>query len=137
MSYPLTRLEMTVDPAIPYSKINFPTVYFLRDLQMSLDEIRATDTERFILSVLLQGYGSLTDLGRKTREKIKRIMEHYISYIHISEIDFNSILWQLHSFTNGQLETDKTDPDQPPPQQPQLPDWVMEIEKDGGEVSGL
>lgn len=128
LSYPLTRLEITLDPATPFNEINFPTVYFLNDLQMCFDEMKSTETERFILSALLQGYGALTDLGRKTREKIKHLMEQYVSYIQISKKDFYAILGQLHTFTNGQLQTGKIDPDQPPPKPCDLPDWVLAID---------
>lgn len=82
---PLTRLELTLDPTIPYAKINFPTVYYLNETQMQLDEMRATDTERFILGAIIQGYGTTKQLGRKTREKIERLMSIYVKYVTISK----------------------------------------------------
>ena len=71
LCYPLTRLEMTLDPSTPYEKINFPTAYYLDDMQMSFSSYKATETERFIMNALFQGCGTLYQLGRRTREKIK------------------------------------------------------------------
>lgn len=122
---PLTRLEITLDPATPYDNAPFPTVYYLDDLQMVWEEAKATDTERFILNALLQGFGSIKDLGRKTREKIDRLIKLYVRYIEITPQDYTAILSQLRVYTNGTAQPDATDPDQPPkPPAPPLPDWV-------------
>lgn len=101
LSYPLTRLEMTLDPAVEYGKINFPTVYYLDNFQMRIDEIQATDTERFILNAILQGYGTTKQLGRKTREKVERLMIGYVKYVEISEIEYQKIKDQLKTYTVG------------------------------------
>lgn len=98
---PLTRLELTLNPATPYEKVKFPTVYYIDDMQMVFDEIKATDTQRFILNAILQGYGSLNDLGRKMREAIKNLMSKYVHRIEISQQDFNAVQTQLFSFLNG------------------------------------
>ena len=129
LSHPLTRLELTLDPAVPYDEINFPTVYFLDDLQMCFEESKATDTERFILNALLQGVGSLNDLGRKTRVKIESLMNLYVKFINISASDYSTILNQLRAYTVGTAASDATDPDQPPkPADPPLPDWLSDAE---------
>ena len=79
LGHPLTRLELTLDPATPYEKIKFPEVYYLDDLQLCFDEtVKAGDTERFILNAILQGCGTINQLGRKTREKIKILLDQYI-----------------------------------------------------------
>lgn len=64
LNYPLTRLEMTLDPATPYEKVNFPTTYYLDDYQLCFSGQKATDTERFIINALLAGCGTLDQLGR-------------------------------------------------------------------------
>jgi len=128
---PLTRLEITLDPATPFEEINFPTVYYLNDLQMVFEETKATDTERFILNALLQGYGSPKDLGRKTREKTEKLMSLYVKHVKISPKDYAAILSQLRSYINDP-QTDATDPDQPPAPPPkplpELPDWIKAAE---------
>lgn len=136
LSRPLTRLEITLDPATPFENISWPTVYYLDDLQMCFEEIKATDTERFILNALLQGFGSLKDLGRKTREKIDRLMKLYVRYIEITPQDYAAILSQLRAYTNGSNQNPATDSDQPPPlPEPSVPDWVIEAES--AEQEGL
>lgn len=98
LEYPLTRLELTLDPAVPYEKVNFPTVFYLKEKQVELDGLKVTDTERFIINALLQGYGSLNDLGRKTRAKIEKLMTQYVQCVGISENDYNTILSQLRTY---------------------------------------
>jgi len=131
LGYPLTRLELTLNPATPYDEINFPVVYYLDDLQMCFDEtIKATDTERFILNAILQGCGTLEQLGRKTREKIKRLMDGYVQYVKITEPDFNKVISQVNGYKTADI-TNASNPDQPPPNVYDLPDWVREAERAG------
>ncbi|MBO4973242.1 MAG: hypothetical protein J6D17_00475 [Bacteroides sp.] len=126
---PLTRLELTLDPSIPYDEVSFPTVYYLDDLQMVFDEAKATDTERFILNALLQGFGSLHDLGRRTRDKIERLLSLYVKWIKITPHDYAAILAQLRTYITGTNHLDTLDSDQPPkPPAPPLPDWVADLE---------
>ena len=112
------------------SEVNFPTVYYLNNLQIGFDEtLKATETERFILNAVLQGCGTINQLGRRTREKIRALLSRYVKYVEVSEQDYRRILWQLSSYKNGKLPTAATDPDQPPPKKPNIPDWVIEAEK--------
>jgi hypothetical protein len=130
LSQPLTRLELTLDPETPFEKLAFPSTYYLNDYQMCFDEVKATDTERFILNALLQGCGSLTDLGRKTRAKIESLLNLYVKRIQITPQDYATILAQLYTYTNGTAQTPATDADQPPaPPPPPLPAWVEDAEQ--------
>ena len=88
--------------------------------------MKATDTERFILNALLQGYGSLKDLGRKTRTKIETLMNLYVKHIEIAPQDYTVIQSQLLAYINGTAQSDATDSDQPSP----IPvsDWVAAAE---------
>lgn len=135
---PLTRLELTIDPATPFDKLPWPVVYYLKDLQMCFDEFKSTETERFILNAILQGCGTLDQLGRKTREKIKMLLEHYVTCIEIQKKDYAAIQNQLHSYINGTFSSITTQNDQPPPPPPApLPDWVKEIEDEEIKQTGL
>ena len=73
LDYPLTRLELTLDPRTPYEKINFPKVCYLKSTCANAVNIKLTDTERFILNALLQGYGTVNELGRKLATKWRRL----------------------------------------------------------------
>ena len=97
LSNPLTRLELTLDPSIPYDEINFPKVYCLEDKQLLSDEVRVTDTERFILNAILQGCGSLTYLGRKTRTKIEMLQQNYVNKIIVTKESYDQILKYLNN----------------------------------------
>lgn len=94
LDYPLTRLELTLNPHEPYEDVRFPTVYTINTTEIG-DEMKITDTERFILGALLQGYGSLNDLGRKTRTKIQKLMADYVEPIEIAAKDYEAIRAQL------------------------------------------
>ena len=101
LDYPLTRLELTLNPGTPYEKINFPTVYYLKSTCTTIDNIKMTDTERFILNALLQGYGTLNELGRKTRSKMEMLMAYYVCQVSISSKTYSRVLAQLDSYLHG------------------------------------
>ena len=126
--YPLTRLEMTLDPSTPYEKINFPTAYYLDDMQMSFSSYKATETERFIMNALFQGCGTMDQLGRRTREKIKVLMADHVKKVEISREDYEQVLNQVKGYTSGKEQNAATDQDQPPPQKRRVPAWVREAE---------
>lgn len=94
LPYPLTRLELTLEPGVPYAEINWPTVYCLKSSQLCIDE-RITDTDRFIINSILQGCGSSRNLGRKMREKIDLLLKDYVSMVSISERDYSIIQREL------------------------------------------
>lgn len=94
LDYPLTRLELTLNPHEPYEDIRFPTVYVINATNVG-DKAKVTETERFILGALLQGYGSLNDLGRKTRTKIQMLMKDYVTQVEIAAKDYEAIRDQL------------------------------------------
>lgn len=127
---PLTRLEITLDPTLPYNTIQWPKVYVLDTPQLCLSEMKATDTERFILNALLQGFGSLNDLGRRTRAKMEDIMSLYVRPIKIGQQDYKNILKQLSEYTKGTVQFEISDPDQPPSPPPKYPAWAIYAEKD-------
>lgn len=98
LAYPLTRLELTLDPAMAYEDVNFPVVYYL-DLVAKADErVKVTDTEKFILNAILQGCGTLNDLGRKTRAKMETLLDYYVEQIRVSPEAYSKILAQLAGY---------------------------------------
>lgn len=96
LNYPLTRLELTLDPTQDYEKVNFPVVYYIDSAENVDEVVRITDTERFILNALLQGYGSLDGLGRKTRKKIEELLRCYVKKVEITKIMHQKIIEQLN-----------------------------------------
>lgn len=104
LDYPLTRLELTLDPAKAYGDINFPAVYYINAASIADDGVKVTDTERFILNALLQGFGTINDLGRKTRAKIEKMLKNYVRPITISEETYACVLAQLDTYLTGSGE---------------------------------
>lgn len=133
LPYSLTRLEMTLDPETPYEEIPWPRVYYIDTYQMALDELQElTDTQRFVLGALMEGYGSLHDLGRRTREKLTTTMRHYCKWVTVSEGDYCQILAQLRAYLEYpcfSLALGDIDPDQQPWPSSPVPDWVRKAEE--------
>ena len=127
LHYPLTRLEMTLDPATPYEKVNFPTTYYLDDYQLCFSRQKATDTERFIISALLEGCGTLDQLGRGTREKITKLLNDYVKVVEIGREDYEQMVSQVKGYARGIVESSTMDQDQPL-QGTRFPVWVREAE---------
>ena len=131
LNYPLTRLELTLDPAIPFQEIPWPSVYYIVSRQIGMGELRVTDTERFVLGALLEGYGSVVDLGHKTRTKMEVLMNGYVKWVSISLQDYALILSCLQSFLNYPALVDLSGAnviaDAPPPSP--VPEWVQEAEQ--------
>lgn len=124
LSFPLTRLELTLDPATPFRDVPWPKAYYIATRQIGMEEIKVTDTERFVLGALLEGYGALTDLGRRTRAKMESLLSRYVRWVSISPDNYNLILAHLQSFLNHplvDLGVGNADPDQPPTP---IPEWV-------------
>lgn len=110
LEYPLTRLELTLNPATSYENVNFPKVYCIKTSNISDEVVKLTDTERFILNALLQGFGTLNDLGRKTRAKIETLLKHHVQQIRISSDAYSCILAQLNTYLTGRTEMLNSEP---------------------------
>lgn len=98
LTTPLTRLELTLDPNTTYEELNCPEVYVLNPTTMAMDDVKLSETERFILNAVLQGCGKVTDLGRKTRNKIQGIMNDHLRKIEFSKEAYTKILEQLNTY---------------------------------------
>ncbi len=98
LATPLTRLELTLAPSTTYEDLNFPEVYVMDKQAMVLDGVKLSETDRFILNAILQGYGKVTDLGRKTRDKIKGVMANHLRKVEISRKAYTLILEQLTTY---------------------------------------
>ena len=105
LDYPLTRLELTLDPNKPYEEVNFPEVYVIN--QAAMDGVRLTETERFIVNAVLQGCGKVTDLGRKMGEKIERILDDHLGVVEITKDSYDLILDQVKTYCTKSAETTK------------------------------
>lgn len=140
LPYPMTRLELTLDPITPFEKLPWPKAYYIKCQQIGMEELFINNTERYILSALLAGHGSTRDLCRKTRDKMEKLMAHYVENITIKPHDYAGILFILNSFLRYplyDLGLDHIDSDRPPCPHPPLPDWVQEVGSgnDGASIS--
>lgn len=108
LNYPLTRLELTLDPSKSYEEICFPKVYVIDRASMAMDRVRLSETDRFILNAIFQGCGKITDLGRKMGEKIEHILDDYLGVVEITKDSYDQILEQIRTYsTNSATMTKK------------------------------
>jgi len=98
LDYPLTRLELTLDPAKSFEKISFPLVYYLNTDAIAESDIKVSDTDRFILNALLQGYGTLNDLGRKTRAKMQSLLDSCVRKVEITPASYDKVLQRVRCY---------------------------------------
>lgn len=98
LDYPLTRLELTLDPKVPHKKIQWPEVYVINEHQMTLDDLKINDTDRFILDAILNGFGTTKKLARKERAKIEKIMDGYVYYVTVLPKEYAKILAQVQAY---------------------------------------
>ncbi len=131
LPYPLTRLEVTLSPSTCFEKIPWPQAYYIQRRQIEIAELSITNTERYILSALLAGFGSTKELCRKEREKMDTLMALYVQPIQISKHDYQLLLSNLRAFLTcpeKSLGAEHIDPDQPSRKGTILPAWVEEAE---------
>lgn len=101
LNYPLTRLELTLDPRTPFDEVNFPTVYVVKaNLSDEGSKLKITDTDKFILNALLHGVGMLGDLGRKTRAKMETLIQDYVQQVIITKQQYQKVLAQLAEYSH-------------------------------------
>ena len=110
LSAPLTRLELTLPSFVPYEDINFPVVYCCDPTKLKSDNRKVTETELFILNALLNGHGSLIDLGRKTRKKIELLLQDYVTPIKVTPTSYATIMAQLNQYLDGSILNPVTSP---------------------------
>lgn len=95
LDYPLTRLELTLDPSKTFEEISFPEVYCL-DSKVCASKV--SDTDRFILNALLQGCGTLNDLGRKTKTKMRNLLDSCVRKVEITPESYAAILQKVLTY---------------------------------------
>ena len=98
LDYPLTRLELTLSPDTPFENINMPTVFCVDEGCADWQSARLTETQRFIVNAVIQGYGTLNDLGRKTKAKIEGVLKENLRTVSINKDSYNAILVQLQEY---------------------------------------
>lgn len=98
LDYPLTRLELTLSPDTPFENINLPTVFCLDESYSGPQTIRLSDTQKFIVNAVIQGYGVLNDLSRKTKSKIEAALRERLRTVVITRGSYNAILEQLKEY---------------------------------------
>jgi len=98
LDYPLTRLELTLDPSKTFEEISFPLVYCIDAHSLARSGMKVTDTDRFILNALLQGYGTLNDLGRKTRAKMRNMLDSCVRKVEITPEGYAAILQKVRNY---------------------------------------
>lgn len=79
LNYPLTRLELTMEGLCSVDDIEsaLPTVYCLKDLQMTFDDFYFNSVDRVLVWSILREPSLLSDLPYKTHKKIECALEQH------------------------------------------------------------
>lgn len=79
LHYPLTRLELTMEGLCSVDDIEsaLPTVYCLKDLQMTFDDFYFNSIDRVLVWSVLKEPSLLSDLPYKTHKKIECALEQH------------------------------------------------------------
>lgn len=99
LSYPLTRLELTLDPQTRHEELPIPDVRFLNDMQICFSETMNVDaTDRCLLMGVLAGVFAVSDLSRRKRKVIESLLDLYTVKFKLPIVQYELIRAQLKSF---------------------------------------
>lgn len=104
LDFPLTRFEITCTRLKASAVVDsLPTIYIQRD-QLSMVDMKLTDTDMFILKTLISEPSRLSELGRDKRSKMREALKCAFT---VAVFDFScisrlvSVLSDLDSFFGG------------------------------------
>lgn len=109
LSIALTRLEITVDndkSNFVDLKTIFPVVRYFDEIQLKFDNfengenVKISNTDRFILLSVLQNPDMISLLGKDKRKKIEKIIDSYSKVLTIDWKDYNTLLNRMQFFRN-------------------------------------
>ena len=101
LSYPLSRLEITVSgEAMEYEDVLaiWPRVLIMDDLQLTFDDVKFTDVDRFIVKSLILDPGRIGELSWYKRKKIECILERYTRFLEMDRSTYANIISQLYIY---------------------------------------
>lgn len=104
LDYSLTRFEITCTRLKASAVVDsLPTVYIQRG-QLSLTDVKLTDTDKFILKTLIFDPSRLSELGRKMRLKMREALQCAFTVVVFDSSCISrlvSVLSDLDSFFGG------------------------------------
>ena len=106
LDYPLTRLEITMkydQSSVTDFLAVFPVVRYVNSGQLSLDDMIMSDTDRYIVSKILDNPAEVNQLSRKTRKKIESIITRYSQILGPDAESYMSILTQILEYGKSKI----------------------------------
>lgn len=107
LSYPLTRLEITLDyghSCFTDLQLVFPVVRYFDSVQLKFDNFETdektaiSDTDRFILYAALENPDNLGMLPYRKRKKIEKLLDGYSQTVSIDYRDYNKLMNRMNIF---------------------------------------
>lgn len=108
LSIALTRLEITIDyvkSCFVDLQVIFPLVRYFDNVQLKFDNydngenVKITDTDRYILFTALENPDFLGILEWRRRKKIEKLLDGYSQQLSIDYKDYNLLLNKMNFFT--------------------------------------
>ena len=94
----MTRLELTLPPALKLEEKYIPQVRYFNDLQMVFNELKMTGTDRVLLMACIDDPQLLSMLARVKRDKIMSILDQYTHQVEINEDIYDQIIEQVWQY---------------------------------------
>ena len=100
LSCPMTRLEITIGSDRSYSFLEkvFPKLIIIDDLQLCFSDFSLNDTDRFIVKTVLLDPERISELGRRQKEKTRRILDKYTRAFHVNAHVYSDIVSRIDDF---------------------------------------
>lgn len=98
LNTPMTRLELTLPPALKLEEKYIPQVRYFDDLQMVFNELKMTGTDQVILTACLDDPQQLSRLGYTKRKKIMSILDQYTHQVEINKKIYGQIIEQVWQY---------------------------------------
>ena len=99
LNTPMTRLELTLPPALKLEEKYIPQVRYFNDLQMVFNELKMTGTDRVLLMACIDDPQLLNMLERHgKRKKIMSILDQYTHQVEINKDIYDQIIEQVWQY---------------------------------------
>ena len=97
LNYPLTRLELTLQgvPSVGDIESLIPSVYCLKDLQMTFDSFSLNGTDRVLLWAVINEPSLLIELPRDKRKKIECALQQHTLKLGTDKKSLLGIIQQI------------------------------------------
>lgn len=99
LNTPMSRLELTLPPALALEDKYIPNVRYFNDLQMVFNELKLNGTDRVLLMACIDDPQFLSMLNKNgKRKKIMEILDQYTHKVEVNKAIYDQIIMQVWQY---------------------------------------